>query len=97
VGAGSLVLHFASPPQSLALAVGSGSGKVALPHGSSYRITRHGAGVHVATGLAAPGSGRLLTARVGAGILTLAYPAGTTPTLPRRAPSAPPSAAAGSG
>lgn len=79
VGGGSLLLHFASAPQSLALAVGSGSGRIALPHGTSYRITRHGPGVlRVAAGLAAPGSGRLLTARLGRGAITLAYAAGTT-------------------
>jgi hypothetical protein len=96
--AGSLMLQFASAPQSLALAVGSGSGRVALPNGSSYRIIKHGPGVlHVASGLAAPGSGRLLSARLGGGMITLAYPAGTTPTLPGSAPSAAPRAPAGSG
>jgi hypothetical protein len=98
VRAGSLRLQFATAPQSLALAVGSGSGRVALPHGSSYRITSHGPGVlHVASGLAAPGSERLLTARVGGGMITLAYPAGTTPTRPDSASSAAPRTPAASG
>ncbi len=92
VGAGSLVLRFASAPQSLGLAVGSGSGNVALPPGTSYRVTSRGTGVlRIATGLAAPGSGRLLTARVGTGMMTLSYRAGTTPPLPppSRSPASP--------
>jgi hypothetical protein len=74
-GSGSLELYFATPPQLLALAVGSGSASATVPPGSRYRVSvRTGAGaVNIQHGLDDSTSGRVITGSVGTGFLALWY------------------------
>jgi hypothetical protein len=74
--AGSLALNFASPPQLLALTVGSGSASVFVPPGTRYRVSvraRRGS-VHVQPGLGGGNSAQVITATVGSGSLAIWYP-----------------------
>jgi hypothetical protein len=75
---GSLALDFDSPPQLLALTVGSGSASATVPPGTRYRVSvRAGPGsVQVQPGLRDGTSAQVITATVGSGSLAIAYPAG---------------------
>ena len=76
VSSGYLLLGFDRAPQSLSLAIGSGSGKVTVPPASRYRITAgaSAAAVHVAPGLASPGAADLISVELGSGGLAIGYP-----------------------
>ena len=76
---GSLALDFASPPQLLALTVGSGSASVTVPPGTRYRVSvRAGhpapGSVHLQPGLGGGTSAQVITASVGTGSLEIWYP-----------------------
>ncbi len=72
---GLIALDFTARPRSVAVSVGSGSARIALPAGSRYRIAISvGAGsVYVAPGLTDAGSASVLTARIGTGAANIGY------------------------
>jgi hypothetical protein len=73
---GSLALGFASPPQLLALTVGSGTASASVPPGTRYRISaRIGAGrVYVQPGLGGGTSAQVISVGVGTGSVAITYP-----------------------
>jgi hypothetical protein len=76
VRSGDLALDYASPPQLLAITVGSGSASATVPRGTRYRVSvRAGASsVHVQPGLGDGTSAQVITAAVGSGTLAVGYP-----------------------
>ena len=76
-GSGALALNFATPPQLLALTVGSGSASVFVPAGTRYRVSvrARGGAVHLQPGLGGGTSAQVIRAAVGSGSLEVWYPA----------------------
>jgi hypothetical protein len=75
VTTGSISLRLDAAPRELAVGVRSGYASVALPMRSTYRITGpYGpGGLRIAPGLSNASSGRLITATVGTGAVTIGY------------------------
>jgi hypothetical protein len=75
-GSGSLQLDFDTPPQLVALALGSGSAGVIVPPGTRYRVSvRAGPGaVNIQRGLRDSTSPQVIRASVGTGSLAVQYP-----------------------
>jgi hypothetical protein len=73
---GSLELGFDSPPQLLALTVGSGSASVTVPPGTRYRVSVRAPpdSVHLQPGLGGGTPAQVITAAVGTGSLEIWYP-----------------------
>jgi hypothetical protein len=73
---GSLTLAFASPPELLAVAVGSGSATATVPRGTRYQVSaQRGSGsAYVQSGLSDHTAGQVIRAAVGSGTLAISYP-----------------------
>jgi hypothetical protein len=81
VTSGQLRLSFQAAPRLLTLAVGSGSGQALVPPGSRYAVTASTGppALQLGPGLSDARARSDLTARVGAGVLTVGYPSPAGP------------------
>jgi hypothetical protein len=81
VSSGQLRLRFAAAPQLLTLAVGSGRGQAVVPPGTRYAVTASAGPPSLQLGpdLADASARSDLTATVGSGVLTVAYPSPAGP------------------